>query len=180
MLFHTGTAHSKIRLTHLGLQVFKATIIIRFSLPKVCPRPFLRLYLMYYSNFFCSVMSTSIFGEFFGGGSPACHSVINFATQLWCFLKKKCSQKTKITLFLSSVNWFSYWSKTAYIWCEKWSKSEWMDEWNIYAQIDRDVTTCGVSRYHAWGLKQCGKYSRLPVLTLCIDWPSKWPSLHLK
>ena len=63
MLFHTGT-DSKIGLTHLGLQVFKATIIIRFSLPKVCPQPFLRLYLMYYSNFFCSVLSTSIFGSF--------------------------------------------------------------------------------------------------------------------
>ena len=69
MLFHTGTAHSKIGLTHLGLQVFKATIIIRFSLPKVCPQPFLRLYLMYYSNFFCSVLSTSILGSFFGGRS---------------------------------------------------------------------------------------------------------------
>ena len=66
--------------------------------------------------------------------------------------KKKGFQKTKLTLCLSSVNWFSYWSKTAYIWCEKWSKSGWMDEWNIYAQIDRDVTTCGVSRYHAWGI----------------------------
>ena len=51
------------------------------------------------------------------------------------------------------------------------------DEWNIYAQIERDVTTCGVLRYHAWGIKQWGKYSRLPVLTvqrsiwlfLCID-----------
>ena len=122
---------------------------------------------MYYLNFFCSVLSTNIFESFFGGGSLRCHSVIKFVTKLWCALKKQMfSETAKLTLCLSSVNWFSYWSKKAYIWCEKWSKSEWMDEWNIYAQIDRDITTCGVSRYHAWGIKQCGKYSRLPVLTV--------------
>ena len=175
MLFHTGT-DSKIGLTHLGLQVFKATIIIRFSLPKVCPSvpPFV-FHVLFKIFLYC--FEHKSFWEFFWWWFPL------FAIQ-WLiswhssdvFWKKKGFQKTKLTLCLSSVNWFSYWSKTAYIWCEKWSKSEWIDEWNIYAQIDRDVTTCGVSRYHAWGIKQCGKYSRLPVLTvqrstrfLCID-----------
>ena len=164
MLFHTGT-DSKIRLTS-GLQVFKATIIIRFSLPKVFPSvsPFVFNVLF---KLFCRGFWAQVFLGVFLVVVPLFAIQWNISRHSSdVFWKKKCSQKTKITLFLSSVNWFSYWSKTAYIWCEKWSKSEWMDEWNIYAQIDRDVTTCEVLRYHAWGIKQCGKYWRLPVLTV--------------